>query len=59
MKKINCKGWLVADLECQMHPESHSDKFYARAKKMLCVVTKDVMTREYTIYTPGHGKGNA
>ena len=56
MKKINCKGWLVADLECQMYPESHSDKFYARAKKMLCVVTKDVMTREYTIYTPGQEK---
>ena len=53
MNKIDCKGWLVADLECQMHPESHSDKFYARAKKMLCVVTKDVMTREYTIYKPG------
>ena len=53
MNKINCDGWLVADLECNMYPESHSDKFYARAKKMICVVTKDVMTREYTVYKPG------
>ena len=53
MEKIDCKGWLVADLECQMYPESHSNKFYARAKEMLCVITKDVVTREYTIYKPG------
>ena len=56
MKKINCNGWLVADLECSMHPESHSSKFYARAKKMLCVVTKEVVTGEVTLYTPGQEK---
>ena len=51
--QIDCKGWLVADLECSMHPEAHSNKFYARAREMLCVVTKEVSTEEVTIYTPG------
>ena len=53
MAKVNTKGWISFDLECNMGPEVSGQRFFTRATKMLCVVTKDFNTGEVKIYEPG------
>lgn len=54
MKEVDCKGWLVWDVETNMLPEHKvRGSFYKRAFKMICLVTQDIGTGEIKRFKEG------
>ena len=54
MREVDCKGWLVWDVETNMLPEHQvRGAFYKRAFNMICLVTQDISTGEIKRFRKG------